>query len=115
VTPLAETPFPAQPWFAVRCVFLHEPQRYEERVTLWLADNAEAAVASAEADAEGYADGLDGCEYLGLAQCFHLFDAEVGSGSEVFSLIRESELPPTRYLDVFFDTGSELQRELHES
>jgi hypothetical protein len=31
-------------------------------------------------------------------------------GGEVFSLIRRSELAADRYLDTFFDTGSELQR-----
>jgi hypothetical protein len=32
-----------------------------------------------------------------------------GSGVEVFSLIRDSDLPPKEYLDQFFDTGTEHQ------
>ena len=50
----------------------------------------------------------NGVEYLNLAQVC-LLPGHPTSGAEVFSLIRDSELPTDQYLDAFFDTGSERQ------
>jgi len=33
-----------------------------------------------------------------------------GHGVEVFSLLRESDLPPEPYIDSFFDTGTEREQ-----
>jgi hypothetical protein len=49
-----------------------------------------------------------------MAQAFHLFDPPE-HGAEVFSLIRETHLEPEAYLDSFFDTGRESQRDGEES
>lgn len=107
-------------WYAVRCVFRTTrgmPQgeelqpgmtSYEERITLWLAKSFEDSIVLAEADAWQYAEDVE-CEYMGFAQAYQLSD-EPGHGAEVFSLIRESRLSPSRYLDHFFDTGRERQR-----
>ena len=86
---------------------------YEERITLWRATSFEEAVERAEAEALEYADlGEDeGHEYLGYAQAYHLF-VDPADGSEVFSLIRDSDLDPEDYVDRFFDSGSERQRQL---
>ncbi|WP_202976559.1 hypothetical protein [Curtobacterium sp. HSID17257] len=97
-------------WFAVRCVFRYRPGTYEERIVTVLATSAEDAIAKAEDDAAEYADTL-GAEYLGLAQSYELFD-EPGDGAEVFSLMRDSDLPDDAYLDAFFDTGGERQRDM---
>ena len=99
-----------QQWYAVRCVFqlpADDGFAYEERITLRRANSAEDAVEQAEIEASAYMDGLD-FKYVKLAQSFHLFDPP-DHGKEVFSLIRESELPPNDYLSAFFDTGHELQ------
>jgi len=90
-------------WFAVRCIFriggLAAIERtvqgvlYEERVTLWQAGSAEDAIELAE------------------AQCDELSDPPA-HGAEVFSLMRESELDETAYLDTFFDAGTERQGEV---
>jgi hypothetical protein len=103
---------PSEPWFSVRCLFRHLPASYEERITLWRAGTPDEAVTLAEADARDYAKGLEGAEYLGLAQAFHLFEAQVGDGTEIFSLVRDSDLAPDDYLDAFFDTGGERQHDL---
>lgn len=81
---------------------------YEERITLWRASSADEAIERAEAEAEEYAAGIEETPvtYLGLAQCFHLFD-EPGDGAEIFSLMRDSDLDHDDYIDSFFDTGSE--------
>jgi len=101
----------APSWFAVRTVVhLEFDDLYEERVTLWHTASFDDAVTEAEAEAEQYAVEHDG-EYLGLAQAFEI-DGTPGHGVEVFSLIRECPLPPDAYLDQFFDTGLERQREL---
>src|SRR4051812_44803657 len=107
-------------WFAVRCVFelsgSDDAHLYEERVTLWQASSAEEAIARAEAEANDYASVLEDAPdtYLGLAQPFHLFNPPT-DGTEVFSLVRESVLPPRDYLDAFFDTGTECQDPVRHS
>lgn len=47
-------------------------------------------------------------EVLGLSQAYALA-MKPGQGSEVFSLIRRSELLPDEYLDRHLDTGREHQ------
>jgi hypothetical protein len=101
----------AAEWFSVRCVLrssVDGHRVYEERVTLWQAHDFDQAVALAEAEAGDYAEAID-AEYIGLAQAYRLPDAP-GHGAEVFSLCRDSELPPDEYVDRFFDTGAERQR-----
>ena len=96
-------------WFAVRCVLHHRDlHAYEERITLWQAADFDQALARAELDACDYATNLEACEYTGLAQAYHLYDSP-GDGAEVFSLMRVSPLSPNKYLNAFFDTGSERQ------
>ncbi|UOZ05424.1 hypothetical protein [Amycolatopsis sp. WQ 127309] len=101
----------ADEWYAVRCVFRWtEPddRPYEERITLWRAVGLDAAIARAEAEAREYA-GNSGVTYLGLAQAYETGEKDLTEGSEVFSLLRTSSLPPEVYLDRHFDTGGEHQ------
>jgi hypothetical protein len=99
-----------QEWFAVRCVVHHQGhQTYEERITLWHATSFDEAIALADDEARGYARDLDTAEYVGLAQAY-LLDDQPDHGAEVFSLMRNSTLPPADYLTAFFDTGSERQQ-----
>ncbi|WP_404867651.1 hypothetical protein ACI1MP_03205 [Kitasatospora griseola] len=100
-------------WYGVRCVFewtAASGRSYEERITLWQAPSADDAIALAEVEAETYAR-ESGVEYLGFAQSYRLGDRGVpGAGAEVFSLLRDSSLEPSAYLDAYFDTGAERQR-----
>jgi hypothetical protein len=101
-------------WFSVRCVFRFAGKlrpTYEERLTLWRATGFEQAVLLAETEAREYASGLGDCDYVGFAQAYHLFD-EPGHGAEVFSLMRDSDLDPERYLTAVFDTGAERQGDI---
>jgi hypothetical protein len=103
-------------WAAVRCVFCFDypdGQIYEERITLWQTDDMDTAIALAEAEAEEYAEPSH-IEYAGLAQVYLLGD-EPSNGAEVFSLMRDSELEPSDYLDAYFDTGGEHQRTAADS
>jgi isochorismate pyruvate lyase len=103
-------------WFSVRCLFrldAEAPATYEERMTLWRASSPAEAVTLAEAEAGEYATDVAG-EYLGLAQVYSLSD-EPAPGSELFSLLRDSRLPPAAYLDAFFDNGDERQSAARET
>jgi hypothetical protein len=103
-------------WFTVRCIFQLKSDAgfsYEERLTLWRAETIDDAIRLAEAEASDY-ETENGSEYLGMAQAFQLFD-HPEHGAEVFSLIRESDLEPEPYLDSFFDTGRESQRDGDET
>ena len=99
----------ADEWYAVRCVFRWTEaagQPYEERITLWR--GSDAVLARAEAEAREYAANT-GTTYLGLAQSYATGEKQLSPGSEVFSLLRDSALPPEEYLDRHFDTGGERQ------
>ena len=105
-------------WYSVRCIFRSPPlgkmtkrNLYEERITVWRATSFDEAVALAERDAEKYARDTE-MEYLGLAQGYHTFEKRLTSGSEVYSLMRESNYSPSKYLDHFFDTGHERQGDM---
>ena len=105
---------PQRAWFAVRCLFKMTgagPSSYEERITLWQAGSPDEAIERAETEAVEYAEGIG--EYLGLAQSFQLFD-EPTDGSEVFSLIRDSDLQPNHYLVRFFSSGTERHRDYRQ-
>jgi hypothetical protein len=99
-------------WFSVRCHFRWSAEwkgePYEERITIWIADSADQAIALAEAEAHEYAESC-GLEYLGLAQSYLIgnLDEGLGTGTEVYSLLRDSGLEPDDDLDQFFDTGRE--------
>ena len=108
-------------WYSVRCIF-HHPELnkeegkslYEERILLWKAETLEQAIDMAEAEAEEY-EKLANCTYCGLAQGYYTYIDSPKSGSEVFSLMRENELSPGEYLDFYFDTGKERQKDYDET
>lgn len=109
VTAVAHQKDPAS-WYSVRCLFQAvDRQAYEERITLWQADSIDAAIRMAEEEASDYEQG-SGFRYVGLAQAYDLKTDVVADGSELFSLIRSSNLQPSDYIDRFFDTGAEFQR-----
>ncbi|MFI0352460.1 DUF4288 domain-containing protein [Actinomadura sp. 9N407] len=104
-------------WYGVRCVFRwsHEEERlYEENVTIWRAASFDEAIAKAETEALEYAATCNG-RYLDFAQAYFIGEDEmIGEGSEVFSLMRTSELDRDAYVTRYFDTGQERQRILAE-
>nr|WP_281371668.1 DUF4288 domain-containing protein [Petropleomorpha daqingensis] len=112
---MAVTDEPSSGWYAVRCVFAMEgvsedaERTFEERVTLWRAESHDEAIDRAETEARDYATALALAEYVGLAQSYQLPDAP-DDGVEVFSLLRDSDLAPSDYLDAFFDTGTKRQQ-----
>lgn len=81
---------------------------YEERITAWKADSLGDAIELAEAEVKKYAE-KEGFFALDLFQAHWLFDEInlIPQGTEIFSLLRESDLEAEAYLDAFFDTGTE--------
>src|SRR5687767_4989309 len=104
--------------YSVRCIFRLAPSKdmtkrnvYEERLTFWRAESFAEAIELAEREANDYARPGEG-EYVGLAQAYELHEEHLAPGAEVYSLLRESNLSPKKYVDRFFDTGSEYQGEM---
>jgi hypothetical protein len=102
-------------WYGVRCLFrwrTWDGKPYEERITLWRAHSLDQAIELAEEDAADYADRNE-IDYLHLSQAYALDPgSRIESGLEVFSLLRDSALPPQEYLDRFYDTGTEHTQSL---
>lgn len=82
---------------------------YEERITLRECADLEGAPERGEPEARTCAR-EDGAECLDLFQAYGLPEEVAADGVGVFSLLRESDLPPKEYLDAGFDTGHEHQR-----
>lgn len=104
-------------WYSVRCLLGQAGTElvgaeagwlYEERVTLWQAAGADAAVRLAEADAARYGRGMD-VSYLGFAQPYRL-PGDPRPGAEVLAMMRASDLAPTDYIRRFLATGAEIAR-----
>ncbi len=113
-------------WFSVRHL-LHNGPSYEERITIWDADDFEAALEWARDEAQDYAKAnLYEGVLLPFFQVFRLFEDPVyragdsptdlggeafsaAHGAEVFSLVRESDLDPAAYIESYYDTGGELE------
>lgn len=83
---------------------------YEERITAWKADSLDEAIELAETEVKKYSK-REGFEALSLFQAYWLAKdpGAIPQGSELFSLLRESDLEPEQYLDKYFDTGAEKQ------
>jgi len=94
-------------WFGVRSFFRHgEINRFEERVVLISALNADLAMEKGEVEAVGYADEYD-TEFLGAVQGYEISADDFVSGPglvdglEVFSLMRDIEGSVEDYLATF--------------
>lgn len=58
-------------------------------------------------EARTYAGSLKSIKDLEYVDTYYLFDAIIGDGTEVFSLMRDSELGAVDYVARYFQTGSE--------
>jgi hypothetical protein len=105
------------PTYTVRTVIRLVPLReitkkylYEERITAWNTDSSETAIDLVEKELNEE-DAIDGHEALDLFQSFRLFDEInlIPNGTEVFSLLRKSDIEPDSCINSFFDTGLENQ------
>jgi hypothetical protein len=80
---------------------------YEERVVVLLATNREEAIAKAEAEADRYAARWADAKYLGYVVVYDMTEPGIQDGTEVFSLMRQTDLSSQAFLDRYHDTESE--------
>ncbi len=106
-------------WYGAKAIFLlekdnadNETHLYEERVIVLKASSFEQAISGAEKEALEYADADSGIKYIGYVNVFKLFEDTIAEGTEVFSLIRKSNLNEKDYLNTFFDTGLEITKKV---
>lgn len=95
-------------WFSVRCHFQLASNTYEERITIWLAAEFEAALEMAEQEARDHA-AERGAQYLESCDGYRMTESTLNAqpGQQIYSLIRTSSLAPAAYLRQFFFTGAE--------
>lgn len=97
-----------EPWYGVRLIYQHyglseeaSQNVYEKRIVIVRAESGEAAIEIAEEySSKDYEN--ETTEYLGCANSFNIFDENgpcLGPGTEVFSVLQKSSLPPGDYLD----------------
>ncbi|MER8073059.1 helix-turn-helix domain-containing protein [Streptomyces sp. NPDC094034] len=99
-------------WFGARTVYYHNDLKtYEERVTMVQAGTFQNAVEQATDEAREYCEIVENADYLDFVQVYEMTMDKPESGSEVFSLMRDSDLGAQDYLSSFFDTGRERQHD----
>ena len=101
-------------WYSAKCIFQHATLStseteivYEERIVLLRAESLDEALRLAEAEAQRYTAGNDEIRYCNFASVFHLFEDQIGDGAEVYSLMRQSPLSQSQYIDRYYDAGTE--------
>lgn len=103
----------SEPWYSAKMIFgtydrvSGRRMTYEERIVLFRANSFEHAIELAEEEAQRYCEGLnDGkwqTRFEGFIDVFHLFDSNVGHGTEIYSNMRESELDAKEFIDRYYD------------
>lgn len=101
--------------FSFRRIYACGPGRvkkflYEERITLYSHVNYDDALRDSDRDSSLYEKECEVFD-IGFLESYEGFDGiELSSpisGLEIFSLMRESDLPQMEYVKQYFDTGSE--------
>jgi len=110
------------PTYSVRSIVQwsehYDPKKkyiYEERITAWNVGSLNLAIEQAEEEAKDYAV-REGFTVLDLFQAHWMTDEvdSIPDGTELYSLLRDSDLDPSDYLDAFFDTGNERSSDYHD-
>lgn len=90
----------------------HSSHLFEERIIILEGESREDVISQAESEGLQYASQFDNVTYAGYVDVFEIQSSEVGIGSEFYSLIRRSNLDIADYVDRFYDTGNECEREI---
>ena len=101
-------------WYSAKTIFKHsvvdggaQKSVFEERVVLLKATDFREAIEKAEAEAAAYCSASVSAIDLGYVDVYLLSEDAVGEGTEVYSLMRDSKLTDSEYLNQFHDTGNE--------
>jgi hypothetical protein len=104
-------------WYAAKTIYRHHciedgtpKMLFEERIVLLQASNFDDAIAQAETEAAEYCSTHRDTVYLDFVDVFHLFGETIGHGTEIYSLMRESDCSDKDYLDRFYDDGKERRQ-----
>jgi hypothetical protein len=107
-------PFSENDWYSAKTVYKHDRLEngiykavFEERIVVFLAHDLDDAISKAEIEAAEYCAKGENVRYLNFVNVFKLFAERLTNGSEIYSLMRESELSADDYLDRFYDDGNE--------
>ena len=76
-------------------------------IMLVIVASDDEALKHAAEEASEYTQNLEGVEYTGYSDSYHLFDARIDDRSEVFSLVRKTDIAKDDYIKRFLDTGLE--------
>lgn len=81
---------------------------YEERVLKISAESFEEAISLAEKSSISYASSVGG-SYVDYVQCYQAKEySDENSVTEIYSLLRQSELGASEFLDLYEDSGGEF-------
>jgi hypothetical protein len=92
----------------------HISHLFEERMVIVEADSFDDAIRQAEIEAKRYAAQFMNVRFAGYIDIFELATGDLRPGLEFYSLIRRSDLGVDEYIDRFYDTGKECEREVIE-
>ena len=109
-------------WYSAKCVFRHNAPTgpsgkfvYEERIIVLRADDLDEAIRRVEEEAHEYSAGLEGVEFTGFVAAYDLGLDEIDDLSEVYSILRDSDLEAEAFLDRYYDDGSERTQHVGRS
>lgn len=101
-------------WYSAKCVFRHNAPvgssnkfAYEERIIVLRAGDLHKAIKRAEEEAHEYSARLEGVEFTGFVAAYDIGEDEIDDLSEVYSVLRDSDLEANPFLDRYYDDGSE--------
>lgn len=107
-------------FFTAKSIYRHIDQEvsdensvlYEERMVLIESDSFDNALIEAEREAIAYAEQFENVTFAGYIDLYELNVRSLSPGSEFYSLIRRCPLEIDDYIDKFYDTGAECERDV---
>lgn len=103
-----------QQWYSVRSVFKlpessdgKRPRLFEERVVIFRASSPEEALEKGRAEAKQYSTSDTQPRMLAHIVVFCIWEEELDEGEEVWSCLRQLEIPDEEFLDRVYE-GEQL-------
>jgi len=105
-------------WFGAKTLYEHiglagpksKKKVYEERVVVFRARDENEAMALAEEEARKYVANLKSTRYLGYVMLYITMENVIRSGTEVYSLMRQTDLNPRAFQARYHDAKSECAK-----
>ena len=105
-------------WFGAKTLYSHvglagpksKKKVYEERVVVFRARDEDEAMALAEEEARKYVANLKNTRYMGYVMLYITMENVIRSGTEVYSLMRQTDLKPRAFMGRYHDAKSARAR-----